>query len=769
MLKLNTIFTIFTLFVLSYNSVCQDFYDINTINTIEITFQQSNWDEILDSLKLAGNEDRLMGSALINGMSFDSIGVRYKGNSSYSPNNAKNPLNIKLDYTINNQHIQEYGTLKLANGFKDPSFIRESLGYEIANKYMPSSKANYMNVYINGTYMGLYTSVQDVDKYFMRTHFHSDENARFKGELSQSGPPSSHTIWGYYGPDSTSYYNYYELDSDKGWRELISFLDTLNNYNLNVENVLNIDRHLWMLAFDILMVNLDAPVNFGHNYYLYKDDAGLFNPIIWDLNENFGGFSMLLSGGSPMNVTQMQQMDPYLHSTHPDYPIINKILSNSTYKKMYVAHMKTIIDENFSNGWYSNRALEIQAIIDSTIQSDPNQFYTYSDFLNNINNTVGGGGPPGPGNQPIVGITELMNARVTFLNSHPDFITAAPVITNITNTPANAMPNSQVWINVDVSTADSVKLAFRHSVSDKFTKTEMFDDGNHNDGSTGDGNYGVSLSTGSANINYYIYAENNDAAMFSPQRAEFEYYTLLITGDLVINEFMAKNDNTVSDQDGEYDDWIELFNNSNSPISLNGYYLTDEGTDLVQWIFPDTSIAANDYLIIWADDDGGQNGLHANFKISASGEALYLVSPDTGIVDEVTFGAQTADISTGRYPNGTGDFIQMSPTYAATNINGITGVKNENNTNPTKYALKPNYPNPFNPSTTIEFSLPKSEFVTLKIYNLLGQEVTTLVSDNLAPGVYKYTWEAGSLASGVYMYNIQAGAYQQVRKMIYMK
>ncbi len=222
----------------------QSFYDINTINTIEITFEESNWDYLLDQLVSAGQEERLMGSVTINGVVYDSVGVRYKGNSSYQPNQVKNPLNIKLDYVISDQEIEGYGTLKLANGFKDPSFIREALSYEIARKYFPASQANYANVYINGTHLGLYTSVQDVDKFFSRTHFGSDENTRVKGE--SSGPSGG--VWEYNGQDSSSYYSKYALESDIGWQDLIDFLDTLNNHNESVEQVLNIDRHLMVFG-----------------------------------------------------------------------------------------------------------------------------------------------------------------------------------------------------------------------------------------------------------------------------------------------------------------------------------------------------------------------------------------------------------------------------------------------------------------------------------------------------------------------------------------
>jgi hypothetical protein len=114
-----------------------------------------------------------------------------------------------------------------------------------------------------------------------------------------------------------------------------------------------------------------------------------------------------------------------------------------------------------------------------------------------------------------------------------------------------------------------------------------------------------------------------------------------------------------------------------------------------------------------------------------------------------------------------------------------TGVVNDvqdddnNNSVPTDYALSQNYPNPFNPSTSIEFSVPVSSDVTLRIYNLLGQVVTTLVSEEVSAGHYSTVWNGVDdngfqVSSGVYLYEMKANgnngtAYSQIKKMVFLK
>ena len=130
-----------------------------------------------------------------------------------------------------------------------------------------------------------------------------------------------------------------------------------------------------------------------------------------------------------------------------------------------------------------------------------------------------------------------------------------------------------------------------------------------------------------------------------------------------INEFLAANDSANQDPQGDYDDWIELYNSGTETIDLSGYYLTDDLDDLNQWSFPQgTTIDGGDYLLIWADKDTSDNpsGIHSNFKLSAGGESIGLIESDgTTIVDSIIFNEQSDDVSYGRYPDGGDNWYPM--------------------------------------------------------------------------------------------------------------
>ncbi|MBZ0198380.1 MAG: T9SS type A sorting domain-containing protein [Ignavibacteriaceae bacterium] len=110
----------------------------------------------------------------------------------------------------------------------------------------------------------------------------------------------------------------------------------------------------------------------------------------------------------------------------------------------------------------------------------------------------------------------------------------------------------------------------------------------------------------------------------------------------------------------------------------------------------------------------------------------------------------------------------------STNPPITTEVKLSDKSSPNNFILYQNYPNPFNPSTTIKYSIPKrvnsqSSIVNLKVYDVLGREITTLINKELAPGNYEVEFNASSLASGVYFYRLEAGSFIQTKKMILLR
>ncbi|MFC1634386.1 lamin tail domain-containing protein, partial [Planctomycetota bacterium] len=135
---------------------------------------------------------------------------------------------------------------------------------------------------------------------------------------------------------------------------------------------------------------------------------------------------------------------------------------------------------------------------------------------------------------------------------------------------------------------------------------------------------------------------------------------------LVINEFLASNRNNIQDLQGHYDDWIEIYNYGTDAVDVGGMYLTDNMSAPMKWQIPANNyIPAGGYLLIWADNDTADAGLHANYQLSAGGEEIGLFDTDgVTLLDSIVFGEQTNDISYGRYPNAGEDwqfFAHPSP------------------------------------------------------------------------------------------------------------
>ena len=720
------------LFLYCSNACAQSsFYAVDSLREIRIYFYDSNWDHQLDSLYVQGDNERILADLIIDGSTYDSVGVRYKGFSSVSVNRVKNPFNIKLDYMIDGQDHNGVDKLKLSNVYQDPSFIREVLTYEIAANYLPSAKANYANIYVNDTLWGLYTNVQAVNKDFLNDHFGNKYNPFFKcnpENLNVSPGGENANLSDAHGNDSLDYQPYYDIKSDYGWEALYNLIDTLNNYSDSVNKVLNVDRTLWMHALNYTLINFDSYIGYAQNYYLYKDKTGQINPLLWDLNMSFGSFSLTDASSiyfSGFDILEAQNMDPLLHHTQISVsprPLLRNLFLIERNRKMYLAHIRTIVNENFSNQNYALRSQYLQNLIDVSVQNDTNKFYSYTDFTTNLNNQVALVTADCPG------ITQLMDARTIYLSGYTGF-SGEPIITNIATSPQNFIVGDDVWITANITDATDAILGYRFGANMAFKTTTMFDDGNHNDGTANDGVFGGVISNSANKVDYYLYADNDSAGVFSPVRAAYEFYSIqsqLNVGDVVINEIMSNNISTTSDASGKFEDWIELYNTTSSPVSTLGLFFTDTLGLLQKWELPDYTIPANGYAIIWADEDGGQGDLHANFKLSNLGEQLILTNADSLVIDSITYLVMADDIAFARLPNGSGPFIMQAPTFKANNdfINSITEKQEQ---------IKV-YPNPF--SDVIKWN----SFEGIEVRDILGKLMYTSENTN---HISTSTWQTG--------------------------
>jgi len=241
-----------------------------------------------------------------------------------------------------------------------------------------------------------------------------------------------------------------------------------------------------------------------------------------------------------------------------------------------------------------------------------------------------------------------------------------------------------------------------------------------------------------------------------------------------INEILASNNTVNTDESGEYDDWLELYYSGTESKDIGGLYLTDKADNLTKWIIPDgTVIQSQNFLLFWCDEDQEQGNLHTNFKLNAGGEFLALVNIDgVTILDSITFGDQSTDISYGRVLDGSSEWNFLSPTPGSTNSS--LGMEVSELAMPERFTLYQNYPNPFNPITNLRYDLPEQAQVTLTVFDLMGRQIIKLVNTTQDVGNKSVRWNATNsfgkpVSAGVYLFQIHAGEFVQTKKMVLLK
>lgn len=654
------------------------FYREDTVRTIYLSFSQPDWWTQLEN----NYEDQIPIPATLsyNGDVYTPVGVRFKGSTSYfmlPPGTQKMSFDIDLNEYVPGQEINGYSTINLNNGFQDDSFMREVVYEHFIRRHIPSAKANYVKLVINGENWGPYLNVQGLNSPFIREWFFSNDGDRWRADRPPGAPPGP-PGWGdgtaglnYHGPDTVDYQDYYTLKDHTEpypWDRLVKVCDELNNTPLpqledSLDKYMNIDRVLWHLASENAWADDDSYIYKGRmDYYLYwESESRRMTTIEYDGNTVMDGMHLNWS--------------PFFNANDANYPLLNRLLAVPSLRQRYLAHLRTIIGEQLDATLTTQVTNDFKALIDTMVQNDDKKLMTYAEFN--------------------AGFTQLQNGITTrrnVLNANAEVAQVAPTISGTEHeTSAGINMDPAAGEAVDVRTTvtsasgiSSVTLCHSTTLWGRFVRTAMLDDGAHDDGAAGDGVYGASIPGNGAGtwVRYYIEAKAANAAlsaMYDPVGAEHDVYvynvaipTAPATG-VVVNEVMASNSITATDENGEFEDWIELYNNNGTQANVGLWFVSDTPFEPYKWRLPiGTSIPANGYLIIWCDDENDGDE-HATFKLSSSGESVLLLNTDSLLVDEVTFGEQITDLGYARVPNGSGPFQVQTATFAANN-NLVSGV-----------------------------------------------------------------------------------------------
>ncbi len=728
-----------------------ELYDRHVLREVHIDFPQANYWTLLTSNYQS--ETEIPATLTIDGTAYDSVGVRFRGNTSYQMigSSQKKSFAIVSDFIHPDQTIMGYKNLKFNNGHQDPTFMREVLYCRMAKKYTPIAKTNYVHLFLNNVDWGVYPNIQAVDKTYLADWFMSNDGARFRATVEGTGGGpgggggGGGGGWGdgtagmnYLGADSTQYKKYYGLksaDIQNPWQKLIDACQVLSTATANnmaaVNAKLDVDKILWHLAVENIFADDDSYVMKGKmDYYVYYEPETDRTVTL-----EYDGNSAFLD-----NAATSSSWGPFKNVSNANYPLLNKLLNIPQWRQRYLAHYRTILQETFTTENARAQIDSIDAQIKNLVAADTKKLYPTSQYTSGVN-----------------ALKTYVTSRRNYLLGNAEVAQAAPVIGAVLHTNAASeeygpvSANEEAFVNAAVTSTNGiskVNLYYCPGVTGIFSTIEMSDDGLHRDQAAGDGIFGASIpgfSTGTL-VRYYIEAVAGNAALsvsYAPAGAEHDVYVYEVKAEtqgngVVINEILASNATGATDETGAHADWVELYNNNDFEVSLEGYHLSDDSGQLDKWTFPaGTLIPANGYLIVWADNDENDGPLHTSWKLSIDGEEVVLSNAALAIVDQVTYGPQVTDVAYARIPNGTGNFVSQAPTFSANNelASAVAGVEPESSLTA--------YPNPF---TDVLFLACGGEEASsyqvldqagriLKVGQLQGP-VSTLDLEGLAQGAY---------------------------------
>jgi hypothetical protein len=642
--------------------------------------------------------------------------------------------------------VTEYNNFVLRSSGQDwwRTMFRDGMAQTLIEQGMKLDYQDYRPsvLFINGQYWGIHNIREKLNEHYVESHYGVNGDSIDLVEISKGISANNG-----------------DLDA---YNSMISFLSAnslsvSSNYEY-IKSIVDIDEYIDYIIAEVYSANGDWP---GANMKLWRErtPSGKWRWMVYDLDFTFGG-----NAQGQYDTNTLEQATATNGPSWPNPPwatlMLRKLLENGEFKNEFIqrfaVHLNTSFDKDHIIAVIDSLALGIASEI-------PRHKLRWPQSLSLGTTTPA----TWAGNIQIM--RDFAASRPAAARSHitTKFFLAG---TNTLVISRNDPDGGKVFTHsVEVTKNGSTNIFFRNiplkikavaMPGYRFVKWQ-----------------GV-ISSSSPETTITLNTNSTLAAVFEP--------AVLSTASPVINEINYKSSVLF-----DTEDWVEFYVPSADSVDFTGWKFRDDSLHV--FTFPaHYRVPGREYLVLCRDTAKFRSLRpevkrvlgNMNFGLSSAGERIQLIDSGGTIVDDVQYG------SSGKWnsaPNGTGATLSLINPQAdnalpekwrASKLYGTPGYLNDvyitkasdkTNPLPAAYFLFNNYPNPFNPTTTIRYELPQSSIVSLDVFDLLGKKVATLVDERQEAGVYRVVFDAQNLSSGVYLCRLKAGYVVQTMKLVLFK
>jgi len=712
------------------------------VNDIHILMAPDSLEEMYDELE---NEHEYAVTFIYDrGTQQDTIndtGFRLRGNTSlYS---AKKSFKISFNTYVPGRTYEGAKKLNLIGNHNDPTMAREKLYFDFYNALgLPVRRVSFADVYINSEYFGLYTVVEDYDDIWLRDRYGDDSGALFKCLYGST--------LNYQGTNTAAYSTYEQQNHEQMnlKDELVLLTDILNNTPMEdlpcaLEEIFDIDQFLKIYALDISTGHWD---NYGanqNNYFLYHDAiSGQFKFLSYDCDNVLG-----------IDWLGIDWADRDIYDWNFDgRPLVEKLLAVDIYRDRFSYYLKYIAQTGMDTSYWNPHIYAIRELLAPSAMLDEYRTYdygySYNDFLNGFDTDDIDGHCP-------YGIINFMGYRNAHTLDQLDEAAIAPIAHWPLTDPVFLEHNEEISLRIFIENDDPTLevQAFISYDNVSFTTLNMYDDGAHGDGEASDGTYGtlITISAFAEQLFYYCVATDADGSTRAPVCDAVHRVIGFTKPPVVLNEVAPDNNSIIADEDGEFPDYIELYNTSIYSQYIGNLFISDSYDRPTKWRLPDMLLPADTYLLLFADNETGQGPNHVSFTLDADNDQVYLradVLSGYSIVDSIPFAEIGSDSAYGRLPNGTGPFVILpEPSPGAINLGGDSETE-------TTFSIALTN-NPGSGVSQLILQLQHTENIDVTLFNMEGRMVYSISDQQLVAGTHIFDIPAYAMMSGNYLIRVR--------------